>query len=442
MSAMQNQETVVLRSVEAAQAEILRHVAPLETITLPLVEAFGRVLAAEIHADLDVPPFANAAMDGYAVRGEDVQAARPDAPVALRILGEVPAGGVAQAAVVSGTAMRIMTGAPLPPGADTVVPFEDTDEARPDAWRPRGLVRVFKAPPIGASVRAAGEDIRAGTPVLGRGTLIRAAELGVLATIGAAQVPVFRRPRVAILATGDELVDVHERPGPGQIRNANSYSNAAQVLDAGGEPLLLPIARDREAELNARLDQALAWGADLLLTSGGVSVGDYDVVKKVLQQRGRMEFWRVKMKPGKPIAFGLIEGVPLLGLPGNPVSAMVGFELFGRPALLTMQGRAGYRRPTITATFTGRLSDRADRRQYVRVRVEQRDDQFLAHLTGEQGSGILTSMLHADGLMIVPEGMTLVEPGARLTVMMLHWPEVPAQPPHAAAPPEVRQGCC
>jgi molybdopterin molybdotransferase len=433
-------DSIVLRAVEEAQAEILRHFSPRSSETVPLMQSLGRVLAANVQADIDVPPFANSAMDGYAVRGADLQSADPAAPVILRILGEVPAGGTTDTAVTPGSAIRIMTGAPMPPQADTVVPFEETDEGRPDSLHGQGQVRIFKPVPPGASVRAAGEDTRAGTTVLRRGTLIRAAEIGVLATVGAAQVTVFRRPKVAILATGDELVDVDERPGPGQIRNANGYANAAQVIAAGGEPLQLPIARDTEQELNERLDQALAWGADLFLTSGGVSVGDYDVVKKVLQQRGNMEFWRVKMKPGKPVAFGHIAGVPLLGLPGNPVSAMVGFELFGRPALNKMQGRDGYARPTIRATFTGTLSDRADRRQYVRVRIEQRDGAFLAHLTGEQGSGVLTSMMRADGLMIVPEGMTRVEPGTEMPVLMLHWPEIAPEQVFAAA--DAGADCC
>lgn len=433
-------ETIMLRSVEEARDEMLRHFSPLSAERVPLMAALGRVIAGDVPADLDVPPFANSAMDGYAVRGADVQQASIDHPILLRIVGEVPAGGMTEVPVLPGTSIRIMTGAPMPPGADTVVPFEETDEGRPDSLHAQGLVQILKQVPVGASVRAAGEDVTAGTVVVQRGTLLRPAEIGVLATVGAANVPVFRRPRVAILATGDELVDVGERPGPGQIRNANGYSNAAQVIVAGGEPLQLPIARDTEAELNARIDQALAWGADLFLTSGGVSVGDYDVVKKVLQQRGQMEFWRVKMKPGKPIAFGLIEGVPLLGLPGNPVSAMVGFELFGRPALLKMQGREGYQRPTIQATFTGTLSDRADRRQYVRVRVEQREGTFWAHLTGEQGSGVLTSMMYADGLMIVPEGMTRVEPGAELPVMMLHWPEI--APNRSIQAVDAAEDCC
>lgn len=437
---MERSDTIVLRSVEEARDEILRYFHAGVAERVPLLQALGRVTAAPIQADISVPPFANSAMDGYAVLGADVQSADAATPVTLRIVAEVPAGGMTDMPVTPGTAIRIMTGAPMPPQADTVVPFEETDEGQATSLHAAGLVRIFKRVPTGASVRAAGEDVQAGTVVVPAGTLVRAAEVGVLATVGAAQVMVYRRPKVAILATGDELVDVNERPQAGQIRNANGYANAAQVLAAGGEPLQLPIARDTEAELMARLDEGLQWGAELFLTSGGVSVGDYDVVKKVLMQRGQMEFWRVKMKPGKPVAFGVIDGVPLLGLPGNPVSAMVGFELFGRPALLKMQGREGWIRPTLEATFTGTLSDRADRRQYVRVRVQQRDGEWLAHLTGEQGSGVLTSMMYADGLMIVPEGMTLVEPGTRLPVLMLHWPEIAPDQVFSAA--DAGSDCC
>ncbi len=437
---MHHTDTIVLRSVEEARDEILRHVRAGASEAVPLLAALGRVVAQDVRADIDVPPFANSAMDGYAVRGAEIDSASLTNPVVLQIIAEVPAGGMTEVPVAPGTAVRIMTGAPMPPQADTVVPFEETDEGRPESLHTQGQVRVYKAVPTGASVRAAGEDVQACTVVVPRGTLVRAAEIGVLATVGAATVEVYRRPKVAILATGDELVDVDEQPAAGQIRNANGYANAAQVLAAGGEPLQLPIARDTEAELMTRLDEGLRWGADLFLTSGGVSVGDYDVVKKVLLSRGEMEFWRVKMKPGKPVAFGIIDGVPLLGLPGNPVSAMVGFELFGRPALLKMQGREGWARPVIQATFTGRLTDRADRRQYVRVRVEQRAEEWLAHLTGEQGSGVLTSMMHADGLMIVPEGMTEVEPGNVLPVLMLHWPELPSDQSYTAA--EAGLDCC
>jgi molybdopterin molybdotransferase len=418
-------DTIVLRSVEEAQQEMLQHFRVLPAEAIPLQAALGRTLAKDMRADMDVPPFANSAMDGYAVRAADLRAG---SDLVLEVIGEVPAGGVASRPVEPGTAMRIMTGAPVPAGADTVVPFEDTDEGQLGSLSAMGKVCIRTVPSAGANVRAAGEDVRANTVVVPRRTPINPAAVGVLASIGAAIVPVYRRPRVAILATGDELVDVGERPGPGQIRNANGYANAAQVLVAGGEVLQLPIARDTEAELRARLQQGLDWGADLFLTSGGVSVGDYDVVKNVLKSMGEMQFWRVRMKPGKPIAFGHIGAVPLLGLPGNPVSAMVCFELFGRPALLKMQGRRSLFRPFVPAIFEGRLEDRADRRQYVRVRVKEQDGRFVARLTGEQGSGVLSSMLTADGLMVVPEGMTDVEPGTRLQVMMLHWPEVDLEP--------------
>ncbi len=430
-------DVIVLRSVEEAQAEMLSHFHALGTEGLPLLGALGRTLARDVRADMDVPPFANSAMDGYAVRADDLAGA---AETVLEVVGEVPAGGVAARMVGPGEAIRIMTGAPLPGGADTVVPFEETDEGRVGARR-EGKVAIFGRHGRGSNVRAAGEDLQAGAVVVPRRTVVTPAAIGVLASVGAAELEVFRRPRVAILATGDELVDVGEKPGPGQIRNSNGYSNAAQVLAAGGEPLQLPIARDTDAELQAQLRAGLDWGADLFLTSGGVSVGDYDVVKRVLQSMGNMQFWRVKMKPGKPIAFGHIADVPLLGLPGNPVSAMVGFELFGRPALLKMQGRTALFRPVVPATFEGRIRDRADRRQYVRVRVEQRGGAFIARLTGEQGSGVLSSMVQADGLLVVPEGMTEVEPGARLDVLMLNWPEV--EPGSADAPAELAgEDCC
>lgn len=411
------------RNVEDAQADILSHFATLSSERVPLLAALGRTLAEDIRADIDVPPFANSAMDGYAVRATDLNQAGTPATI-LTIIGEVQAGGIVSAPVQPGTTMRIMTGAPLPPGADTVVPFEETDEGFTNSLRANGKVQIFTTPSLGSSVRVAGEDVQAGTIVVPRHTPITPAVVGVLATAGAAEVSVFRRPRVAILATGDELVDVSVRPGPGQIRNSNGYANTAQVIAAGGETLQLPIARDTEAEVQAQLQAALDWKPDLFLTSGGVSVGDYDVVKRVLQAMGEMQFWRVRMKPGKPITFGHIAGVPLLGLPGNPVSAMVCFELFGRPALLKLQGRRALFRPVIRATFSGQLQDNGDRRQYIRVQVEQHGDRFVAHLTGGQGSGRLSSMLRADGLMIVPEGMATVEPGTILDVLMLYWPEV------------------
>lgn len=421
------QDHVVLRSVDDAQAEILRHFRPLAVESVPLAQALGRTLAAPAVADAPIPGFANSAMDGYAVRAADVAAASPADPVTLRILADLAAGYVAEGAVGPGATIRIMTGAPLPAGADAVVPFEETDEQSPDSLAARGLVRIYQPAAPGANVRPAGEDLRAGERALEPGTLIRPAEVGVLATVGLAAVPVYRRPRVAILATGDELVDVGERPGPGQIRNSNGYANLAQVLAAGGEPLQLPVARDTEAEVAARIEEGLAWGADLFLTSGGVSVGDFDVVKKVLTQMGRLEFWRVKMRPGKPLVFGWLRETPFIGLPGNPVSAMVCFELFARPALLALAGRRSVRRPQVLARFDDELEGAHDRRQYVRVSVRPDGDGFAARLAGGQGSGMLSSMARANGLMIVAENTPRVAAGSLMPVLMLDWAEWPGE---------------
>lgn len=415
------QASATLRSVEDAQQELLRHFHPLPSEMVPLGEALGRTLATEVRADHAVPPFANSAMDGYAVQTGDITAATPDNPVRLTIIERFGAGAVAIRAVEAGTAIRIMTGAPLPDGADAVVPFEDTDEMHAPMAHAEH-VHVYVANDVGANVRPAGEDMQTGEVVLTPGTVITPGVIGVLATVGAAQVPVYRRPRVAILATGDELVEVDQVPGPGQIRNSNGYANAAQVLAAGGEPIMLPIARDTEAALVACIEQGFAAGADLFLSSGGVSVGDYDVVKQVLQSLGQMEFWRVRMKPGKPVAFGHLRNVPLIGLPGNPVSAMVCFELFARPALLTMQGCQQIHRSTIAARLEGTSMQRDERRQYVRVRVRTSDSGFVASLTGGQGSGLITSMARANGLLIVAEGQGSLPAESILPVLLLDYP--------------------
>ncbi len=407
-----------MRSVEDAQRELLQYFRPLAAEQVPLAAALGRTLAVDVQADSDVPPFANSAMDGYAVQAADIAAAAAGAPVTLAIIERLAAGAVATHTVVPGSTVRIMTGAPLPAGADAVVPFEDTDEMRTRTPNAKA-VQIYIRNPVGANVRPAGEDMRRGDTVLTAGTPITPGVIGVLATVGVAQVPVYRRPLVAILATGDELVGVDQIPGPGQIRNSNGYANAAQVVAAGGEPLMLPIARDTEADLIAIIEQGLAAGVDLFLTSGGVSVGDYDVVKQVLQSLGRMEFWRVRMRPGKPMAFGHLRDVPLIGLPGNPVSAMVCFELFARPALLKMQGREALHRPTISARFEGEPLSRGDRRQYMRVVVRAAESGFVASSTGGQGSGLVTSMARANGLLVIEEGSGPLAAEAILPVLIL-----------------------
>jgi molybdopterin molybdotransferase len=399
-------------SVEEALERVLSYFERLEPERVPILDALGCLLAEDIRADVDIPPYANSAMDGYAVQAADTEGATPEAPRRLSIVADLGAGYVSSVTVEPGTTVRIMTGAPLPDGADAVVRFEDTD--RDGDWV---HVKVEVLP--GKDTRAAGEDVRKGMLVLHQGSRMRAQEVGMAATLGRKEIMVTRRPRVGILATGDELVEVDEPLAPGKIRNANSYSNAAQVMQCGGIPVLLGIARDEVEELTQRIRAGLARGVDLFLTSGGVSVGDFDVVKSVLAAEGEMTFWRVQMKPGKPLAFGQIQGVPLLGLPGNPVSAMVSFELFARPAILKMLGAGEWRRPIVEAVLVDGVREKDDRRHYLRVRLEEEAGEWRAHLTGEQGSGILSSMTEADGLAIIPEDWSAAPAGSRVTVLLL-----------------------
>lgn len=413
----QHHELYPMLSVEEALDKVLAMFHVLEAESVPILEALGRVLAQDVYSDVDIPPHDNTAMDGYAVRAADTLGATPTHPVRLRVIENLAAGYMSRQTVTPGTAIRIMTGAPIPSGADAVIRFEDTHQA--DEW-----VDLFKAVKPGENIRRAGEDVHRGELILPHGTPIRPQEIGMLASLGHATVQVIRRPRVAILATGDELVDLGEPLTPGKIRNANGYSNAAQVLRYGGVPVMLGIARDSQRDLTAKIRAGLEQGVDLFLTSGGVSVGDFDVVKQVLAAEGKMTFWRVRMKPGKPLAFGTLKTadgrvVPMLGMPGNPVSVMVSFEIFARPALLKMQGHTHLVRPTFEATLMDEIPSKDERRHYVRVRVERYGNDYRAYLTGEQGSGILTSMVHANGLAIIPEDWTSAPAGSRVQVMML-----------------------
>ncbi|MBI2917903.1 MAG: molybdopterin molybdotransferase MoeA [Chloroflexi bacterium] len=413
-------------TVEEALERILSNVHILEPEEKPILDCQGQVLAEDIRSTLDVPPADNSAMDGYAVLAESIRSASPDGPVTLQVIGEVAAGYTTQAAVAAGAAIRIMTGAPVPPGADTVVPFEETDEVeRRQSGRSLDEIAVRKAVPAAANIRRAGEDIMRGELVLSQGTLLRPAEIGVLASLGRATVKVIRRPRVAVLATGDELVPLGQPLGPGQIYNSNSYSLASQVLRYGGIPLLLGIARDRIEDLRRHLDRALE--ADIVLTSAGVSQGYYDVVKEVLAEEGEITFWTVRMRPGKPLAFGVLgkggRRIPHLGLPGNPVSSMVCFELYARPAIYKMLGRTNWEKPAIWATLQDTIRNPDGRRTYARAIVTRSDGQYYARTTGNQGSGVLTSMARANGLAVVPEDSPGARPGDRVRVLMLDWHE-------------------
>jgi molybdopterin molybdotransferase len=417
-------------SVEEAQERLLSHVSVLGEEEVSILDALGQVLADDLRSAINVPPLDNSAMDGYALRAKDTSSAQQGSPRLLRVIGTVAAGSVTDMEVVPGTAIRIMTGAPIPKGADSVVRFEDTDETARQRGGPISEIGICVAAKQGQNIRPAGEDISEGTMVLPAGTIIRPAEVGVLASLGRGTISVIRRPVVAIVATGNELVEAGQPLPLGKIYNSNSYSVAALVRRYSGIPQVLGIALDSKDSLVATLRRGL--DADMLITSGGVSVGDYDIVKEVLAQEGEIGFWRVRMKPGKPLAFGQIKGVDKtgasrtithLGLPGNPVSSMVTFEMFARPAILKMMGKRNLAKPTIEAMLEDRILNKDGRRVFTRAIVEKREGRYFARLTGRQGSGVLTSMSLANGLVIVPEDVAEVKPGATVRVMMLDWNE-------------------
>jgi molybdopterin molybdotransferase len=345
----------------------------------------------------------------------------------LEVVGYVAAGGLPQESVTPGTAVRIMTGAPVPEGADAIVPFEDTDETeRRQSGKDMSEVNIRFEVGKGADIRPAGQDVRKGELVLHKGAVLRHAEIGVLASLGYSKVKVIRRPVVAILATGDELLEPGDEYGAGKIFNSNNYSIASGVLKYGGVPRLLGIARDNLDSMNAKLSEAL--DADMLITSAGVSKGDYDIVKDVLAQHGRIDFWSVRMRPAKPLAFGVLDApdgrkVPHLGLPGNPVSAMVAFEQFGRAAIRRMMGKTSLKKPTVKAVLDEPIYNNDGRRVYARAIITKTNGTYHARLTGNQGSNLLTSMARANGLAICPEDTPRMDAGEIVDVQMLDWPE-------------------
>ena len=410
--------------VDDALARVLAAVAPLPAVAVPLLDALDLVLVEDVIADADIPPFRNSAMDGYAVRAADTAAASTDRPVRLRVVGNLAAGYAAGVTVGPGQAARIMTGAPMPAGADAVVRFEETNERgahlRPGAAAARPWVAVLRPAKPWDNARPAGEDVRAGEATIRAGTRLRPAEIGLLAALGRDEALVHRRPRVAILSTGDEVIGDGGTLAPGQIRDSNGAMLAAMTLRAGGVPTRLGVARDAVADLTERLEAARA--CDLILTSGGVSLGDYDLVKDVLRTAGQIDIWQVRMKPGKPLAFGHVGGTPLLGLPGNPVAAAVSFEVFGRAAIRRMLGRRDLAPPVVEATLTERVDNRGYRRHYVRALVERGAEGTLTvRPAGQQGAGVLSSLARANGLMIVSETVVAAEVGDRLPVWMLDW---------------------
>jgi molybdopterin molybdotransferase len=404
-------------TVERALEIVLGAVRPLPVIGVPLLDSLGLVAALDVTAPADIPPFRNAAMDGFAVRHVDTSEASFSAAVTLRVVGQIAAGEASVHEVKPGDAVRIMTGAPMPEGADAVVRFEETDEAARPASE-RDAIGIFRPARALDNVRPAGEDIPRGAVAIPAGALLRPQEIGLLAALGIDAVPVHRRPQVAILSTGDEIADLREELRPGQIRNSNSYTLAAMVRQAGAEPLVAGVARDRVDDLRHKLDQCRP--CDLIVTSGGVSLGDYDVVKDVLQSEGAIDVWQVRMKPGKPLAFGRIGDTPLLGLPGNPVAAAVSFEQFGKPAIRKMLGMRDVVSPTVKARLTERIDNRGRRRHYVRAVVDRdASGDLTVRASGDQGAGVLTSLTRANALLIVSEELDVAEPGMILPVQLL-----------------------
>jgi molybdopterin molybdotransferase len=398
-------------SVTEAVTTILKEIAVLGTERIAITGALGRVLAEDVSAPFDIPPLDNSAMDGYAVRFSDIRGATAQNPAKLKILGDIPAGYSASKPINPGETYRIMTGAPVPEGADTVVMQEDT-QARDQ------VVEIFQECPCNSHIRRAGEDLAAGDSVVISGQLLGPAHIGVLASIKKSLVTVYQRPRVAIISTGDELVDIDEELSAGKIVSSNSYSLQALVLDSNAIPVALGIARDTREALREKFAAALH--ADMIISSGGVSVGDYDFVKDVMQDLGaEMKFWKVAMRPGNPLAFGIIGGKPAFGLPGNPVSVMVSFEQFVRPSLRKMSGHATLFRPVIEATAQEDVATRPGRQYFIRCRVLKTEAGYAVTTTGEQGSGILMSMAKATGLMIVPADRAGVKAGDKVVVQIL-----------------------
>ena len=412
-------------SVEEARDSILKMMFVLNAEYLPISDSLGHVLSEDISSIIHVPPWNNSAMDGFAVMASDTENASINTPVKLTVIDSVYAGDMPNSKVSPNTAIRIMTGAPIPDGANAVVPFEQTNEIQQKSTKQHlDTIDILKPVKENDYIRFRGEDIKSGDNIFKKGTILRPSEIGVLATLGFKDIPVIRKPKIAIISTGNELTDLGEPIELGKIYDANTYSIASSVEKYGGTPIIIGIAKDNEESLNDLLDKALNY--DILVTSAGVSKGDYDIVKNILSQRGNIEFWSVNMKPAKPIAFGWInksknEKLPLLGLPGNPVSAMVAFEQFVRPSILKLKGYTKLDKPFVHAILKNSIKNEDGRRMYVRVLVKKEGVDYYAEATRNQGSHVLTSMAKANGLAVCPENVLEIKSGQKIEVQMIDW---------------------
>lgn len=393
-------------SFHEARSKMLEGIKPLPSEKCRLEDLLGRILAQDVTASFDIPPRDNSAMDGFAVIASDVAGATEQNPVTLQVIEDVPAGKVATKSLKPGQAIRIMTGAQIPANADSVIPVEHTNKIGNGKLE----IRAVESVSVGANVRRQGEDVKTGQLLIAKGTRLRPQEVGLIASLGLTEVLVSKQPVVGIISSGNEVAAPGQPLKPGQIYDANRFSIGGQVKEAGALVKDYGIISDDLAKIKETLNQA-ARECDVVITSGGVSVGDYDLMKQALSELGQMNFWQVKQKPGKPLAFGQINGKPVVGLPGNPVSSMVVCDQYVRPLLLKMQGATNIFRGQVTAYSDQGIRKQAGRTEFLRAKVKWQDGAYHAVLTGPQGSGILTSMVQADGLMILPEECGGVKPG-------------------------------
>ena len=410
---------MTLLSVNEARERILSYLHPVSTESLPLAECMNRVLARDILAVNDLPLFDNSSMDGFAIRAADVAEATLASPLSLRVVADIPAGTSPTISLARGKAARIMTGAQMPEGADAVIPVEDTDFGNRDSGSPPPeKIMIFKPANPGDNIRPRGMDIHAGDVVLQKGQTLKAQDLGLFAMLGFAVVNVFRKPRIALFSSGDELLAVDAPLEPGKIRDSNSTMLAALIESAQVEVVRLGVARDSFDSVKSLLEQALNKHVDLILSSAGVSVGAYDFVKDVIESNGSMDFWRINMRPGKPLAFGQYKQIPFIGLPGNPVSAFVGFEVFVRAALGRLSGSNNGTRQTVRVRSAEEINSDG-RESYLRAQVRDENGVLSARLTGHQGSGNLFSLVQANALLIIPAGVKCVPAGQEVDAWLL-----------------------
>ncbi len=406
-------------TVTEARERILSHFQATTEETLPLIQCANRILAVDIVAAHDLPLFNNSSMDGFAIRAGDARSAAADSSLTLNVVADIPAGSAPTVTLAAGQAARIMTGAQLPEGADAVIPVEDTDfnsrEAGTTAPKTVSFTRNVSA---GENVRSRGMDLHAGDVVLRKGHKLKPQDVGLLAMLGIANVNVHKKPRVALLSSGDEIVAVDAPLTTGKIHDSNSYALAALIESAGSEVIWLGVAKDTRESVTELLEKAANEKVDLIVASAGVSVGAFDFVKEVVESNGKMDFWRVNMRPGKPLAFGEYRGKPFIGLPGNPVSAFVGFEVFVRPVLEKLSGQLDGSRFTVKVRCEKDIESDG-RESYLRAKVRNENGIYIAALTGHQGSGNLLSLVQADALLIIPAGVKCLPVGQEVDAILL-----------------------